>query len=209
MSFISPITDAEQYYFPFEQFIEPKVYKYVDANDKDNTVYWRLSTEKRKNGTYFVTRGYDDNRVQIEFFEEKITSKGLIVTNFTDIYDTKSQKKGRIDQNQVYMWQNTKPYTFKIYVDSGKYILEKKRTPTDKTITKSFDGKAYNCIIMDDLYMTEDIEMEENSYDFNQETYYAKGIGIIGYKRFLPDGTIYDYKLSQIIDESIDFKVVK
>jgi len=209
LSFISPKTDFKEYYFPFEQFIEPKVYRYVDQNDKANTVYWRLSTEKRKNGTYFVTRGYDNNRVQIEYFEEKITSDGLIVTNFTDIYDTKNQKKGRIDKNLVYLWKGIKPYIFKIYVDSGKYILEKKRTPTDKKITKSFNGKDYDCIIMDDLYKSRNIENEEQYYDFNQETYYAKGIGIIGYKRFLPDGTIYDYKLSQIINNCTNFKVVK
>ena len=209
ISFVGPKTDFREYYFPFDQFKEPKVYKYVDANDNKNTVYWRLSTEKRKSGTYFVTRAYDNNRDQIEFFEEKITSEGLIVTNFTEIYDTKNQKKGRIDKNQVYMLKSTKSYVYKIYVDSGKYIFEKKRTPTDKKITKSFNGKNYDCIIMDDLYITRNIENEDQFYDYNQETYYAKGIGIIGYKRFLPDGTICDYKLSQIIYECSNFKIVK
>ena len=209
LSFSNPQTDFEKYYFPFDQFIEPKVYKYVDENDKAHTVYWRLSTEKRKSGTYFVTRGYDSNKIQIEFFEEKITPEGLIVTNFTDIYDTKIQKKGRIDKNQVYLWKGVKPYIYKIYVDSGKYILEKKRTPSDKKITKSFNGKAYSCIIMNDLYITRNIAFESQFYDYNQETYYARDIGIIGYKRFFPDGTVYNFKLSQIIDKCDSFKIVK
>lgn len=208
-SFTEPKTDFEEYYFPFEQFIKPKVYKYVDANDKSNIVYWRLSTEERKNKTYFVTRGYDSNRNQIEFFEEQITSKGLIVTNFTDIYDTQNKKDGRITQNKVYMWKQKKPYLFKIYVDSANYIFEKKRTHTDKKITKLFDKKSYDCIIMDDLYTTREIKNEERSYDYKQETYYAKGIGIIGYKRFIPNGKIYDYILSEIIKNSTDFKIVK
>lgn len=207
-SFKSSKIQLQAYYFPIEELIKPKVYKYADLNDENNTVYWRLSTEKRKDGIYFITRGYNNERIQIEFFEEKITSKGAIVTSFIDIYDTKTQKDGRVEENEVFIWNKKKTYSFKIFVDTGKYIFEKEQTPTTKKISKSFNGNTYDCIIMDDLYITKQIENEQNAYSYKQETYYAKGIGIIGYKRWLPNGTIYDYHLSEIIDTN-GFEVIK
>jgi len=75
----------KEYYFPTHDFAKPKVYKYVDANDVNNVVYWRLSSETRKDGSYFTTRGYNNERQQIELFEEKITRKGAFVNRFVDI----------------------------------------------------------------------------------------------------------------------------
>jgi len=198
----------KEYYFPVNKFTEPKVYKFVDANDTTNIVYWRLSLEIKNNDTLFTTRGFNSQKQQIELFEEKITSKGALATNFIDIYDTKTLREGSIKENEVFLWNASTTYSYKIFVKEGQYILEKLRTPTTQTVTREFDGDKFNSIVMKDLYKTRDIDSEEVMFTNKQETYYAKDIGIIGYKRWLPNGEVFDFYLDEI-QSAENFKVIK
>jgi len=98
------------------------------------------------------------------------------------------------------MWKKTKAYTFKIYVDAGKYIFEKQRVATTRKTSRTFNGTEFQCIIMDDLYITKDLDTGQEVYSYKQETVYAPGIGVIAYKRWLPNGNIYDFSLEEILD---------
>ncbi|WP_196887318.1 hypothetical protein [Aureivirga sp. CE67] len=205
-SFIIKKQNIKEFYFPIEELKSPKIYKYEDFNS-ETIVYWRLSTEERNGKTYFITRGFNENYIQIEFFEEEITEKGAFVTRFSDIYDTKEIKNGDVINNEVYSWEEKNEYSYKVKVKSGYYSLEKKRKLGEKKVVKKFKDLDYDCIVMNDLYITSDLEYPDVNQKFTQETYYAKGIGIIGYKRFLPNGKVIDFKLTEIIKDVNKFKV--
>lgn len=202
-------SNYKDYYFPIQDFIEPKIYKYEDYFDSNNIVYWMLSTETRNSETYLITRAFDKNHKQFEFFKEQITTNGTVVTSFTDIYDTDSETIGVVESNNVFYWDNNSLCFFRIRVSDENYIFEKKRISADYKLNKSFKNQDYKCLVMNDTYIIRDLKTEEETYKYDQKTYYAKDIGVIGYKRFFLDGTMQDFRLTQIIDNINDFEIIR
>ncbi len=191
--------NIKAYYFPISEISNPKVYKFVDANNPENIVYWHLSAIKNKDEILLITRAFNVGKVQIEFFEERITARGAFVARFTDIYDGKNKRYGRVTANEVFIWKKSKPYSFKIFVDSGKYIFEKHRKSISSVFTKEINNVNRKCIAMDDFYITRNIETESVIHSFKQETIYAENLGIVAYKRWLPEGRIFDFRLEAIL----------
>jgi hypothetical protein len=52
-----------------------------------------------------------------------------------------------------------------------------------------------NCLVFKDAFTIED---ENGVTEFYQESYYAEGVGLVGYERFFEDNYVMNYKLKEI-----------
>ncbi len=204
--------NLKPYYFPYQDFFEAKVYKYSDKN-ADFVLYWHLKTEIVDNDTLFITKAYDKELNQIEFFTERISSKGSIMNEFIVFEETKAILTKRND-TIVYKWylSEEKEIVWSTEHQSkyGKENISKSRCFISTVNDKEFSGNKYKTIKFKDTFS---INVESNGrsdhIEYFQYSYYSKGLGMIGYKRFLPDKRIIEYSLQEILSEKQWNEIIK
>lgn len=193
------------YFFPYENFFKPQIYKYVDKNNPNNVHYWHMETNVVANDTILTTKGYDKGLNQMELFREKIGTEGSTLLEYTMIQGTLVTKSEAVDV-EVYHWQNSKDNKIKWSVtyqsQYGHEYFSKTRAFISVVENKTFKNISYPSIQFKDTFI-HSIKNKDSSdsYEFYQYNYYSKGLGTIEYKRFLPDGAIFHYCLNKVLTE--------
>ena len=197
--------NLKSFFFPYENFFKPKIYKYVDKDNPDNIQYWFMETSVVTTDTILTTKAYNESLNQIELIREKTNSIGSTMLEFTMINDTivTNSKATEID---VYHWHQPKDkkITWSVTYESqyGVESLSKTREFISSMSNKEFESNSYKTVKFKDTFK-HSIKNKDWSdlYSFYQYSYYCQGLGMIEYERFLPDGKVIDYYLDKVLTE--------
>lgn len=183
---------------------ETKVYKYIDRNNPKHIEYWKVTTDPKINK--ILTESFTTDLRLYNIFEEVLTNDGAELILYTDFEKNNDGQNlpviGKIVDNDVYKWNGTDKYKYSVIYNSSIYGQQQF---TKKRAKINFDNiiinlKNYSTLKFMDEYTVESMENKE-SYEFYQLTYYANGIGMVKYQRYLPNETTIELELHQILSE--------
>ena len=194
----------KDYYYQIGTKKEIKVYKYVDKNNPKNIEYWKVTTNPKTNK--ILTESFTTDYRLYNIFEEELKNDGAEIIRYADFEINKNGKNIRIDgtiiDKDVYKWTDNNKYIYSVKYTSPKYGNEqfiKERTKS-KFENINVSGEEYSVLKFKDEYKIKSLENDQN-YKFYQFTYYAKGIGMVKYKRYHPDGTTIVLELTEILTD--------
>lgn len=194
--------NLKDFYYQISDEIETKVYKYIDKNDPNTIEYWKVTTNPQTKEIHTVS--YDSNFNIYNTFDEIITENGAELIRYTDY---KKNRFGiivptisKIVNKDVYMWNGDKEYKYSVKYRNqyGRFEFTKNRTELGfETIV--VNGKEYKAVKFKGVYSISAID-QNDKYDFYQYSYYAKGVGMVKYKRYIPNKVI-ELELTKLLSE--------
>ena len=203
--------NLKNFYYPFSNKTETKVYKYVDKNDSTKIEYWKVTSNPKTN--VLKTVSYDSDFNIYNTFDEIITENGAELTAYSDFETNdkgeRKEIKAKVIDKDVYKWNGDKEYTYSVkYVNKyGRFDFKKKRVESGiENIT--VNGKEYEAVKFRDDYiiLALDHDVEQRFY---QDAFYVKDIGMIKYKRKIPiQHELIELELAEILTES-EFEKIK
>ena len=201
--------NLKDFYYPFSNKTETKVYKYVDKKDSTKIEYWKVTSIPKTNELKTVS--YDSDFNVYNTFDEIITESGAELTAYSDFElndkDERKEIKAKVIDKDVYKWNGDNEYTYSVkYVNKyGRFEFKKKRKKIGfETIT--VNGKDYKTVKFKDEYFINAID-QNDEYRFYQNTFYAENIGMVKYERYIPNRTI-ELELAEILSER-EFEKIK
>ena len=153
------------------------------------------------------TWSYDLYYQRFNVFNETLTENGTVLSSYRDYvfneYGEITQSWGSKEPKQVdvYKWEPGEKYSYQLLMEAGDYTLDLTKTREFKSIdTVYIKDKTYEAARFYDYYSTTyyykgDFDGVENIIQYS---WYAKGVGMIRYRRFNTDG-VDEYELSQIL----------
>lgn len=203
--------NLKDYYYPISNKIETKVYKYVDKNDSTKIEYWKVTTIPITNEIKTVS--YDSKFNIYNTFDEIIEGNGAELIAYSDFEinekDERIEIKANVIDKDVYKWNDDKEYSYSVkYVNKyGRFDFKKKRVNIGFEKIK-VNGKDYFAAKFRDDYLIHAID-HDVEHRFYQDTYYAKEIGMIKYKRKIPiQHETIELELTEILTEQ-EFEKIK
>jgi hypothetical protein len=211
--------DITTYYFPVKALENGKVYEYKSLNEPNLAHdYWYYQTLKadpkasEKRGQFFTGTHYDGRFQITQIISEEVVSNGMLLDDTYifqyDSLENQTRIKPVVLSPSVYPFEIKKDGT--IYLYSIKWKDPKDSTHTT-TVTKqrhyvgqatyNFKGKTYDCV---ELEVKETIFDDKNGrwqFDYKTKELYAKGIGLIYYKKTLGK-EIQEFELADIYEMS-------
>ena len=203
--------NLKDFYYPFSNKTETKVYKYVDKNDSTKIEYWKVTTIPKTNELKTVS--YDSNFNIYNTFDEVIAENGAELVAYSDFEENEKGERKEIEaeviDKDVYKWNSDTVYTYSVKYKNkyGRFDFKKKRAESGLE-TISVNGKEYQAIKFRDEYivLALDHDVEQRFY---QDTYYVKEIGMIKYKRKIPiQHELIELELAEILTEN-EFEKIK
>jgi hypothetical protein len=210
--------DISGYYFPVKALKEGKVYEYrFLGNQQIVPEYWyhqTLSPDPKasdKKGEYFTSTLYDSNLEIRQIVSEEIVSNGMLLDElhlyFKDSTGRGAKVQATAIHRNVYPFEfqdTTLKYIYKIHFkDPFDTLQTTYLTRTRKYKGKSnylYKGKNYECV---EFSIEENIDNDREGR-FELKVYgkelYAKGIGLIYYKKGLQKEFALEYELADIYD---------
>ncbi len=196
----------KKYYFPYAELVESsKIYQFVNKKDSTDVVYWEVWTNAQGSDTVFNTGIYNKNRELREVFKEQVLSTGTDVMEFSIKADS-GFVKTNFKQKEVIRW-NLKPkqvlfFSFSYPSEKGEQEIVKERTLESMKEEFVFDGKTYPAIRFKDFFLFN--EMKDNrtiTTEQYRNSFYAAGLGLVGFETFYPDGSSSYFELKRFIPQ--------
>ena len=200
-----------KYYYPLDELKEGLVYEYHPVNTDSLPIdYWYFRVHTVDGEEFLTGNNYNADFEVQQFVREKVEWEGVKLVDFILYRQNETGKQDQIaveiQKNEVfpsYMLDSTKNYTMKLKWDlpaeEGTFMtLEREK----KYYAKSeypYDGKNHECIVFS---LKEHIEhfIEDDGYlepEYPGIEIYAKGIGLVYYKKILGEGVELEYKLKR------------
>lgn len=198
-----------KYYYPLDELKEGLVYEYHPVNTDSLPIdYWYYRVHEVNGEEYLTANNYNSDFEVQQFVREKVAWEGVQLVDFI-LYrrnpdGTQEQIDVDIQKNEVfpsYTLDSTKQYTMKLKWDlpkeEGTFLtLEREK----KFYAKSeypYDGNNVECVVFE---LKEHIEhfIEDDGYlepEYPGIEIYAKGIGLVYFKKVLGEGVEMEYKL--------------
>jgi len=209
------VNNAMDYYFPIEDLRDTKVYHYKPTNKANQEMYWVLSVHDTLGKTYMITDAYskDVNGTawKLEWMKEEITIDSAVVKDYIRYYYDDSRYitpiratiqspttfRKELNKNSSVIWgySANDPYSASV-----KEEMKRKRTYTGNSYETNFNNQKVEALVFKDQFIIRQIKNKDEVLsveDFYQYSYYAKGIGLIKYKRFFDEST-YEFTLVDI-----------
>jgi hypothetical protein len=209
--------DISAYYFPVKALREGKVYEYrYLGNNKIAPEYWYHQTltpdpkASDKKGDYFTSTLYDIDLNVRQIVSEEIVSNGMLLDDLhlyfkKDSSQTTAKVQPTIVQRNVYPFEiqdTSLKYVYKIHFKDPFDTLQttyltRTRKYAGKT-TYNYKGQTYDCVMMN-LEETIDNDREGHlEFKIYGKELYAKGIGLIYYKKGIRSDFALEYELADI-----------
>lgn len=212
--------DISSYYFPVKALKEGKVYEYRFVGRPEIAPeYWYHQTltadpkASDKKGTYFTSTLYDVNLDIKQVVSEEIVSNGMLLDDLYLYFKDSTNRTARVSptilQRNVYPFEyqdTTLKYFYKIHFKNPFDTLQttyltRTRRYKGKT-TYNYKGKTYDCV---EFALEEKIDDDREGHwekiIYGKELY-AKGIGLIYYRKGLQKEFALEYELNDIYDMS-------
>ncbi len=210
--------DISEYYFPVKALREGKVYEYRFVGRPEvMPEYWYHQTltpdpkASDKKGDFFTSTLYDINLDISQIVSEEVVSNGMLLDELHLYMRDSTGKTEKVTPTVIYRnvypfeYQDTTlKYFYKIYYKNPFNPLEtnyltRSRTYKGKT-TYTYKGKNYECVefaLEDKLDNEQEGHLETVMYG---KELYAKGIGLIYYRKGLNKQFALEYELADIYD---------
>ncbi|MCH2044738.1 MAG: hypothetical protein MK212_11520 [Saprospiraceae bacterium] len=196
------------YYFSPENLGEYKVYKFINKNKIDQITYWEMYHEYKDGDTLLHTNIFNDKLEPIEVFIEKWEGNKTKVIQYDFIEKGKQGEilrfLGNISKNDVFSADEADyPVQWEtLHKGIGRAEkMTKTRIFKDKEIKINVNNKDYTCLKFRDNFVGEYINSGQK-IRFYQDSYYAKGLGLLRYERYWLGGVVMDWQLEEILDKA-------
>lgn len=199
--------NLKDYYFPYQNFVEPIVYKYVNTKNPNDILYSFIETKIIEKDTTVVTTTFDQSFYELDAGVEKVTHRGVELKTYT-IYITGIITPTRPIHKDIFRWKQNKQdkikWSARYSSPFGEESIRKMREYIGPNPVYTFQKKDYPSILFKDSYR-HSIKAEKNirTTDFHQEAIYCKGIGLVDYHRTMEDGTKLHYQLEKILSKEV------
>ena len=193
--------DFKAYYFQVSDFETPKHYIFKDQNRKGFVHHMKMYYKLVDEDTIFYTEGLNEEEKLVEMFVEKMGDSGAMMLDYYFVHYDKDSSGLRTDSrvldSGVYsFYENGFPLQWKVVINTGDGIERySKDRSFSRTASVNVLGESKPCLVLKD-------EMKMSGgwgkSSYIQESYYAKGLGLVRYKRFFPEGYVADFQLMEI-----------
>lgn len=193
------------YYFPYQDFFELRVYKYVNTENPNDILYCSMQTKVIEKDTIIASTTFDQAFYELDAGSEKITHQGAELKAYT-LYITGITTPTRPIHKELFRWTQTKQekikWSARYTSPFGEESIRKMREYLGHNTDYVFQKKAYPSIRFKDTYR-HSIKAEKSiqTTDFHQEALYCKGIGLVDYQRKMENGRKFHYQLEEILSE--------
>lgn len=197
----------KSYYFPYADFTIAKVYKYVNAKDTADIMYWRFETVAQNGDTVMSTAIYNKDLTLTSVFHNKITEEGAqLQSMLVNTGDSILLVNCEIKKNESFNWQYSMQapwlvaFAFKNPdgISSQEVVSERNVEKQKQKITVA--NQLYDCIVIKESTMFNVISSNRTRSEEQQRTsYFAQGIGLIKFETFHANGTSDIFELKEII----------
>lgn len=212
--------DISEYYFPVNELKNGKVYEYRFVGKPEvMPEYWYHQTlspdpkQSDKKGIFFTSTLYDINLDILQIVSEEPVSNGMLLD---ELFLYMKDSTGRMEkvtptiiQRNVYPFEyqdTTTKYLYKIHFKNPfnaneTNYLTRSRTYKGKT-TYQYKGKTYDCVefaVEDKIDNEQEGHLETILYG---KELYAKGIGLVYYRKGLNKQFALEYELADIYSMS-------
>lgn len=208
----------KKYYFPYANFIQPKVYQYEERKDTNAIMYWQFTTTVEGADTVLTTYIYNSKFKLSNIYQNIISAEGCTLTEMlvnmparldsSGGGDSTAMVKYAVKENEVFQWKVKPNQKLALAVaisnqdgsESEEVVTERSFEP--KKEVKKFNGKEYECILAKDVTMFNHIRTNRTIGEEQQRnSYFAEGIGLIEFETFNHTGTSTYFTLKKIMTD--------
>ena len=191
-----------EYYYPTHTN-STNVYMYVNPGNSALNEFWKVTSNE--NAKTLLTESYDFNFRLYNTFKEKLDRQSYKLIEYSE-YEYQGgyadqEIKSKISENDVFGFDKEKKYKYAVdYTNSYgkfKFIKERKYLGIE---TIGIQNQEYKAIKFSDKYYISAIDLND-SYEFEQTTYYAKNVGMVKYERYIPNEETRILELQKILTE--------
>ncbi len=200
--------DIKEFYFPSENMIEEgRVYEYKAMNnDSLPPEYWYYKSVETDSALYFTGTYYDHNFEIRQVFREEIVGNGTLMQDYflyiPDTTGTLMSLPADIqapngfpfevrDSNGVFLFKLM--WTFNEEPLMTTTLIRNRRYKGDKSY--SYKNKTLECIQFDLVELLDDFNEGHLERKYTGTELYAKGIGLVYYKKNVDQGFVLEYEL--------------
>lgn len=200
--------DLSGYYYPLDQIGESATYVYQPVADSlAGPVEWQYSVEQKERKTLLRGENLDLQGRPIQIHEEEIIRSGAVLRSLTLVdYDSagvETKKIAEVEGNVLfpfYVIDSTLVYFYKVNWDQQKDSLKMALTRNRRYMGKTaytIDGQSFECVQFQlrELLTTDRIGMTKSQWSGVE--IYAKGIGLVYYKKEISPSYILEYQLEK------------
>ena len=191
--------DIRDYYFPLRKLTEGQVYEYRPVGpDSLSPAYWYYRSFLQDEGIYLTGTYYEYELTPLQLVREELVSNGMLLQDlFLYVPDT-SGRRQRIEAEVLVgnvfpfsVSNSSGVFLYKVRFDfpnetgSTTTLIKNRRYLGDTTYT--INGKAYDAVRFEVRELIEDVSAAEGAIEprFDGEEIYAKGIGLVYYRKTL------------------------
>ncbi len=208
--------DIRDYYFPINELEGGEVYEFTSVNNNSLAPeYWYYKTLIKDTVTYLTGTYYDAQMTIRQVFEEEIVNNGSIMYQYflyeTDSTGLQQPIDVKIEVPNVMpfqvrdtlgiflfklSWKNLVPSTkdSTVFIDRTTTLVRNRRYKGKQSFT--IMGKQMECVVFE---TKEIIETEEDGFqelEINGEERYAKGLGLVYYRKEINPKLSLEYQLN-------------
>ncbi len=200
--------DIRDYYFPLKRLQEGLVYEYRSVGQDSLTPnYWYYRSFVNDKGVFLTGAYYEYDLAPLQFVREELVRNGMLLADML-IYETDSsglqqQVAVTIEAGNVFPFEVSDSSGIFLYKvrwsppsDSGAVftLIKNRRFLGDTTVT--IGGERYDCVA---FQVRELFEREAEGFfekEFSGLELYAKGVGLVYYKKEITDNLTLEYQLA-------------
>jgi hypothetical protein len=203
----------EAFYYPLENLSEGMAYEYQSAGDPaDPPFYWFFQTQQEAGATFLTGMYYDHLFTPYQFIREERVSNGMLLVGY-DLYENDStgrqvQFAAEIHGGNVFSFEPADPgnvlyskIRFAAASDTETIVNLTKNRQFRSDTTYNYGGKTYEALV---FYVRELIDIENEGHaeqEFDGIEIYAKGLGLVYFRKNVTDSFITEYKLTNRYDK--------
>jgi hypothetical protein len=191
--------DIRDYYFPLKKLTEGQVYEYhAIGQDSLSPAYWYYRSFLQDEGLYLTGTYYEYDLNPLQLVREELVSNGMILHDlFVYVPDSTGRQKriaaevlvGNVfpfsvsDSSGIFLYKVR--FDFPNETASTTTLIKNRRYLGDTTYT--LGGETYEAVRFEVRELVEDNSATEGSIEprFDGEEIYAKGIGLVYYRKDL------------------------
>ncbi|MEM9820261.1 MAG: hypothetical protein AAF985_04290 [Bacteroidota bacterium] len=195
------------YYFPVDALENGMVYEYESVNNDSLPIeYWYYRTQKTDTATYFTANYYDQQFIVRQFSNEIVVDNGTLLHSYF-LYEFDSTGLQYQKPAEVL---SPSAFPFEVRDSGGIFLLKLKWThqedpPVYTTLirnrryagrtTYEYRGKTYDAVVFELKELVDDFNNGHWEGQYNGKEIYAKGLGLVYYKKEVEKDFILEYAL--------------
>lgn len=191
--------DIRDYYFPLKKLTEGEVYEYRPiGQDSLSPAYWYYRSFLQDEGIYLTGTYYEYDLNPLQLVREELVSNGMLLQDLFVFIPDSTGRQQRIaaevlvgnvfpfsvsDSSGVFLYKVR--FDFPNEIGNTTTLIKNRRYLGDTTY--SVNGQTYDAVRFEVRELVEDQSVTEGTVEprFDGEEIYAKGIGLVYYRKNL------------------------